>query len=296
MKTIVIDLPSGLAYPASVLSAFKVYVKKNHFFNLMVCGDSANFSILEDVEGINCRYSPEGESSLVTALKAVNEENDIAGLLSFSDRFSVLTEAKTILPKNVSPCFGLLFSTKTEDKETLLVDASGYTERNEENASMALAYGKDYLTNVLGRAAPDIALLGLSEIEDPLWDACDRNFRQSEKNYHGLLAPSHLFDGGMDLVVSVGNEGAMAILSAKGASTASKQTEKAQAAKSWTSLFGKGKETERPRFDSRIDQRGYFLFGVGKNILCLNKDSGYGDVIDALPRIEHLAFKKAYQK
>jgi fatty acid/phospholipid biosynthesis enzyme len=297
MKSIIVDLPSGLAYPSSVLSAFKVYVKKNHFFNLTVCGDAANFSVLEDTENIECVYCDVGETSSHLALKEMVEREDVAGLLTFADQRAFYEEAAKLLPHWDVPCFGLFYSSKIEGKETLILDASGLFERKEENYLAYLEYGKDYSANVLQKPSVDIALLGFGEDPDPVLAKVDHELRINEKNYHGFLTPEHLFDGSCDLVLAGGVDGALAIGAAKGAIAASKTAQKIQASKSWTSLLGKKKDAgEDSRFDSRLDQRGYLLFGAKKNILCLNKNSGYGDVTDALPVIEHLAFKKPYQK
>jgi len=297
MKSIIVDLPAGLAYPSSVLSAFKVYVKKNHFFNLTVCGDAANFSILEDTEGIECVYSDVGETSSHVALREMASREDVGGLISFADRLAFLKEARAILPHFSTASFGLSFSTKIPGKESLLLDPTGLLEKNQEQYEAALQYGKDYLLNVLGKASVEVALLGLEGQNDPFLNGIDQTLRASEKNYHGFLSPEHLFDGTADLILAGGIDGAIAILSAKGAATASKQMQKAEASRSWTSLFGKNKTgEENARFDSRIDQRGYLLFGAHKNLLLLNKDAGYGDVTDAFPVLEHLANKKIYQK
>jgi fatty acid/phospholipid biosynthesis enzyme len=297
MKSIIVDLPSGLAYPSSVLSAFKVSVKKNHFFNLTVCGDAANFSVLEDTENIECVYSDVGESSTHLALREMASREDIAGLLSFADRAVFIKETEALLPNVTMATFGLPFSTKTPGKETLLIDPTGLNEKSVERYEAALEFGKDYLLNVLQKPSVEVALLGVNGEKDPLLSEVDAMLRANEKNYHGFLSPDHLFDGSVDLILAGGADGALALLAAKGAAQASKEMQKAESSRSWTSILGKNKhEEENSRFDSRIDQRGYLLFGAHKNILCLNKEAGYGDVTDAFPLLEHLANKKPYQK
>lgn len=295
MKYIVVDIPSGLAYPSSVLSALKVYVKRNAQYNLYCCGDKANFSVLEDTEGISCVYGDENEPSVEVALKVIRDNKDIAGLMSFSERSLLLEKAKEILSKNVNPTYGLLYETKVNDRSTMMIDASGLVEGNEDNFEAALSYAKDYFANILMKANIEIALLALEGSDDPLLNKLDEKLRQSEKHYHGFILPLDIFNGTMDIILSLGHDGAIAIQAAKGSTTVSEELKRAQASKSFSSLFGGSKDKEKPRFDSRIDQQGYLLFGFGENILCLNKDSGYGDVIDAFPTLVHLDTKKHFK-
>ena len=289
MKTIIVDIPSGLAGATNVLSALKVYAKKNKFYQLLVCGSPNDMSILEDIENIRCAYSEGAEVSTRLALSHISDP-DIAGLRSFNERPILLHSCHESLPKEVNPCFGLYFASESEGKETLLVDAGGYSEKNKDNIDAFLSYGVDYLKNILKKGTISVAYLALPERMDEQDVAIDAFLKASCSEYSGVLDPEHLFDGKNDIVLSSGTSGALAIRSAKGSRRVAQELEQVRSSKSfavkWSNLLAPRDSTQDRRYDPRIDAKGYLLFGYGYHLVSLDKMAGYGDVMDALDTLE----------
>jgi fatty acid/phospholipid biosynthesis enzyme len=299
MKTIIVDLDSDLVYKSALLLAFKVYLHHNALFSLKVVGHKEDFNVISDIQNLTCIETPEGKTSCEVALEEL-ARNKTAGLLSFSSKALLLKKAQEILPKNVTPCYGLLFHSKKNDKESLLVDASGLNARTIENLAGSLSYGRDYLVNVLERGTPAIGLLGLEDVLDPVSLDFDQKMREQDRKYRGIIDPEDLFNGECDLIIAGGSDGAFAIKSSKGARSISKEAEEQQANKSLTSKFnsllsfGSKKKTVDPAKDPRIDGKGYFLFGFGYNIISLNHDAGYNDFFVAIENIENLDRNKPF--
>jgi hypothetical protein len=295
MKTIVIDLYPELSAKTSVLLAFKVYMHKNKNYNLLVIGNGDDLSVLDGVEGITTQKTVEGETSTEAALKAL-AVGDKAGLISFAPRPRLFEKANALLPHPDYPSFGLLFVNKKEGKDSLLIEASGFSPRSIEAYRHSLAYGLDYLTKVLSRENPTIGLLGMEEALDPITQAFDEELRQN-KDYRGYVLPEDLFAGECDLVLAGGNDGGIALRAAKGSRRLLKDMEKAEGDKTsnskWASFFtfgpSKKQMQEAKRYDARIDERGYLLFGYSQIIISMNPDSGYNDFFSGIDKLEALA-------
>jgi len=299
MKTIIVDLDSDLVYKSSLLLAFKVYLHHNALFSLKVVGRKQDFNVISDIPNLTCIAVPEGKSTCEVALTEL-AQSQTAGLLSFSNKALLLKKGQEILPKNITPCYGLLFHSKKSDRESLLVDAGGVNERSLENLAGSLSYGRDYLLNILDRMAPSIGLLGIEDALDPVSAAFDQQIREQDKKYRGLIDPEDLFNGECDLILAGGSDGAFAIKSAKGARSINKDVEEREANKSLSSKFnsllsfGSKKKTVDPTRDPRIDGKGYFLFGFGYNMISLNHDAGYNDFFVAIENIENLDRRKPF--
>jgi fatty acid/phospholipid biosynthesis enzyme len=289
MKSFIIDIPSGLVGATNVLSALKVYAKKNKFYKLLVCGSPNDMSILEDIENITCAYSEGAETSTSLALSHI-EDPDIGGLLSFNDRLTLLHSCHEILPKEVDPCFALYFPASEEGKETLLIDAGGYGEKAKDTIDGYLAYGLDYLKNILKKGTLSVGYLALMDSMDEQDVAIDSYLKATRPEYTGVVSPEHLFDGKNDIVLSGGKSGAIAVQSAKGSRRIAHELEQIRSSKSsavkWSSLLGGGKTEDDRRYDPRIDAKGYLLFGYGHHIVSLDKTAGFGDVMDSLDALE----------
>jgi hypothetical protein len=295
MKTIVIDLYPELSAKTSILLAFKVYMHKNKNYNLLVVGNGDDLAVLEGVEGVATQKIQEGETSTEAALKALGS-GDKAGLISFAPRPRLFEKTAQLLPKADYPSFGLLFVNKKEGKDSLLVEASGFSPRSLEAYRHSLSYGLDYLTKVLSRENPSIGLLGMEENLDPITVAFDEELRQN-KDYRGYVLPEDLFAGECDLVLAGGNDGGIALRAAKGSRRLLKDMEKAEGDKAntskWASFFtfgpSKKQIQEAKRYDARIDEKGYLLFGYPLPIISLNPDSGYTDFFAGIDKLEALA-------
>lgn len=289
MKTFLVDIPSGLTSATNVLSALKVYAKKNKFYSLLVCGSPNDMSILEDVDNIKVAYSEGAETSTALALSHLGEE-DIAGFLSFNDRKTLLDSCHHTLPKEVDPCFGLYFATQEEGKETFLVDAGGYALKSKDLVDSHRSYAVDYLRNILKKGTLSIGYLALFDALDEEDSAIDAFLKASCSEYTGIVTPDHLFDGKNDIVLAGGHEGAIAVQSAKGSRRIAHELEQIRSSKSfavkWSSLLGGKEQANDRRYDPRIDSKGYLLFGYGSHILSLEKTAGFGDVIDAFDTLE----------
>jgi hypothetical protein len=300
MKTIVIDLYPELSAKTSVLLAFKVYMHKNKNYNLLIVGNGDDLSVFDGVEGILTQKVVEGETSSEAALKAMSS-GDKAGLISFAPRPRLFEKAAALLPQGDYPSFGLLFMNKKEGKDSLLVEASGFSPRSLEAYRHSLAYGLDYLTRVLSRENPSIGLLAMEENVDPITQAFDSELR-ANKDYRGYVLPEDLFAGECDLVLAGGNDGGLALRAAKGSRRLLKDMEKAEGEKTsnskWASFFtfgpSKKQMQEAKRYDPRIDEKGYLFFGYPDIIISMNPDSGYNDVFSGIDKLEALVEHKAH--
>jgi fatty acid/phospholipid biosynthesis enzyme len=299
MKTIIIDIPSGLAAATSVLSALKVYAKKNKIYQLLVCGSPNDMSILEDIENIQCAYSEGAETSTSLALSHINDP-EVAGFLSFNERPILIQSCHQNLPKEVNPCFGLYFASQSEGKETLLIDAGGFSAKTKEDVDAYRSYGVDYLKNILKKGTISIAYLALPEMMDEQDVAIDAFLKASCPEYSGVVDPEYLFDGKNDIVLAGGISGALAIRSAKGSRRVAHDLEQIRSSKSfavkWSSLLGAKDNGQDRRYDPRIDAKGYLLFGYGHHIVDLDKTAGFGDVIDALDTLERFDRNQPFAK
>jgi fatty acid/phospholipid biosynthesis enzyme len=289
MKTIIVDIPSGLANPTSVLSALKVYQKKNHFYNLLVTGSPNDMSIMEDVEGVRCCYNEGEQTSLDVALSHMNDEG-VVGLMSFSTRSLLAKKAHEVFPKEVAPCFGLLYQSKEEGKETFLVDAGGFSSKDKTHVLSYLSYALDYTTNILKKSHPEIAFLALKDNLDDADQEIDDALRQESKDYKGFVDPLALCDGTSDILLAGGKIGAACLASAKGARRIAADLEKIRSSKSvsvkWANLITNKNDTSDARYDARLDAKGYLLFGYGYHLLALNLNAGFGDVMDGFDTLE----------
>lgn len=301
MKTIIVDLPDDLTSKTSVLLSFKVYMHKNSQYSLLVFGRSSDLPVLEGIESIKTVEVEENLSTTESALSELNK-GSYAGLLSFAKRKDLLAAATKTFEKSLNPCFGLSYKDKKDGKETFLIEASGYFKKNAENLRAYLDYGNDYLINVVGKDEPTIGLLSLEGADDPVLSSFDEEMRPNKK-YRGPISPDAMFDGEADLLLSSGADGAISILASKGARKIIKESDEAASNRSssakWGSMFGIGKgqkEKEKEIYDSRIDMKGYVLFGFGYNIISLNKDSGYGDFFDGIEKLEQVDRKKPFHK
>lgn len=297
MKTIVIDIPHGLAYPSSVLSALKVYAHKNNVYELYVTGDYGDMSILEGTERISCHYLEEGKDSTTLAFEKLNEEESV-GLVSFADRKTLKETAVHLLPKSFCPTYGLFYETKESGKPALLIEAAGFGGTSLEDLKNEYEYGLSYMMNIVGVKDLKAGLLSLPENETKTEIELDENLKKENRNYTGFVSPSDVFKGDIRLILASGRDGAFVIQGARESRKIQTDLEKIRSSKSASASFGSlfSKKTSNDSFDPRIDENGYLLFGFGYGIVDLPLDCGYGNVIDALETVTRIDRAQPYRK
>jgi hypothetical protein len=283
MKTYIVDIPSGLTDATNVLAALKVFALKNKNLELLCCGASADFSILEDNANISVDYVEGSESSSERALSHLEQEN-MVGFLSFAKRSDLLEAAHKVLKKEVSPCYGLIFHGVDPEKEALLIDAGGFGEETEENIEAYLSYAMDYLTNILRKPKDDIPVgyLAFKEALSPANRAIDAFLRKQEINYRGLVGAGDLLDSCCAIVLSAGPIAPSCLASAN----AGKQVHVTrQIVQSGGNLFAKWSGSKPAEIED-FDHNGYLLFGYGFHLYSLSQKAHYQDVMTALSNLE----------
>jgi hypothetical protein len=210
---------------------------------------------------------------------------DAIVLLSFSERGILLKEAQAAFAKQVSPCFALLYPGVNPDKETMLIDAGGYSEPTPENIEAFLSYAMDFLTNILHKPTHEIgvaylALEGLLSREDA---AIDSFLKEKCPNYRGIASPSQLFDSAFSVILAAG---AVPQACLEAANAAKRLQAERQAAQSAKNFLSKWSSTDRPSPNVGFDTHGYYLFGFGHHIYSLGRDAAYNHVMDALSALE----------
>ena len=296
MKTLVIDIPHGLAYPSSVLSALKVYAHKNNVYEIYVTGDYGDMSILEGTERISCHYLEDGKDSTALALEKLMDKESV-GLVSFAERKALKETAIRLLPKSYAPTYGLFFETKESGKPALLIEAAGFGGTKESDLRNNYEFGVAYMSNVVGVKDLKAGLLTLPGIETPDELAFDEAARKEYRNYGGLISPSDVFKGDSRLIIAGGRSGAFVIQGARESRKVEADLEKIRSSKSVSASFSSlfAKKTSNDTFDPRLDENGYLLFGFGYGIADLPLDCGYGNVIDALETITRIDRSQPYR-
>jgi fatty acid/phospholipid biosynthesis enzyme len=292
MKTIIVDVPGGLDNTVALLSALKVFAKKNKLYSLLVVGSKNDISVLEDTEGIECYY-PEGLASSTAEAIVKLKSTSCVGLISFAKRKKLLDVAMDSFGKKVSPSFGLSYQTKEIGKESLLIDAGGYGEMTFENLDSYLSYGTDYLTNILKATAPSSALLAVEDAHSQIEEDFAKSQKAKNPNFRGFISPEDLFESGISIIVAGGTVGATAVSSAKGVLRIKNEIVGIENDKSFHYKIGESlskgaRESAEFRFCSSVDQNGYLLFGFGQNILSLDKNGRYGDLLNALSTLQRI--------
>jgi fatty acid/phospholipid biosynthesis enzyme len=280
MKTLVVDVPSGLADATGVLTALKIFALKNKFYDLLICGYSGDFSVLEDNVNIRCDYIQNSQTSANLALSHL-KNTDVAGFLSFSKRELLLKEAHSVLPKEVSP----FFSGRDSEKETLLIDAGGFGEFSQDNIEGYLSYAMDFLTNIVRKPRNEISigLLAFSESLSKADEDIDSVLKTLNANYRGYVSPGELLNSNFAVVLSGGPMGQVCI---SAANAAKKIQVNAQIIQTSKNIFGKWSGNNQPARTDDFDAKGYYLFGYGHHIYSLSSQAHYQNVITALTALE----------
>ncbi len=284
MKTIVVDIPSGLADAANVFTALKIFALKNKFYDLLICGYSGDFSVLEDNVNIKCDYIQNSKTSADLAISHLQDLN-VAGLLSFSKRELLLSKTHTNLLKEVNPCYGLFFSGQDPEKETLLIDAGGLSEFDLDSIEGHLSYAMDFLTNIVRKPRNEISI-GLLALPESLSNSeknVDAALKTSNDNYRGFVSPRELMDSNYTVVLAGGNIGQICISAANSGKRIQTNSQIVQASKN---IFGKWAGGNQATRTEDFDAKGYYLFGYGYHIYSLNSQAHYQDVISALTALE----------
>lgn len=180
-------------------------------------------------EEISCHDSPtmairkKKESSLVAGLNLLKEREDIVAMISSGSTGAVLAGGLFILGRIEGvkrPALAPLLPTLSEDKKTLLIDCGANVDCKPEYLQQFAIMGSVYVSSMRGVERPKVALLSNGTEDTKGNDQVHKAFEilkeTKEINFVGNIEARDLFSGDVDVVVSDGFAGNVALKSAEG--------------------------------------------------------------------------------
>ena len=180
-------------------------------------------------DAISCEDSPtmairrKKDSSLVAGLNLLKERDDIVAMISAGSTGAVLAGGLFILGRIDGvkrPALAPLLPTLFEDKKTLLIDCGANVDCKPEYLQQFAIMGSVYISSMRGIENPKVALLSNGTEDTKGNEQVHKAFEilkeTKEINFVGNVEARDLFSGDVDVVVSDGFAGNVALKSAEG--------------------------------------------------------------------------------
>ncbi|MBQ8425492.1 MAG: phosphate acyltransferase PlsX [Clostridia bacterium] len=186
-------------------------------------------SVYHAPETISCEESPtmairkKKESSLVAGLNLLKENDEIVAMISAGSTGAVLAGGLFIVGRINGvkrPALAPFLPTMYEDKKTLLIDCGANVDCKPEYLQQFAVMGSIYVKSMRGIENPKVALLsnGIEDTKgnDQIHKAFEILKNTKEINFVGNIEGRDMFTGEVDVVVSDGFTGNVAMKAAEG--------------------------------------------------------------------------------